>query len=104
MTDTVHCNLVTCYNENADLRAKNAELQKQVDELTDKLGKVLLGIKADEVLIARGVEKSIKDTANEIFKYFENSFSIYYPHGQIPYSFYQAVLEEIATRKGVEVE
>lgn len=33
----VHCNLVTCYNENFDLKAKNAELQKQVDELTEEL-------------------------------------------------------------------
>lgn len=26
----INCNLVTCYNENADLKSKNAELQKQV--------------------------------------------------------------------------
>ena len=32
----VNCNLVTCYNENADLKAKNAELQKQLDELKER--------------------------------------------------------------------
>ena len=42
------------------------ELQKQVDELTDKLGKVLSGIKADELLVAKGVEQAVKDTAKEI--------------------------------------
>lgn len=53
------------------------ELQKQVDELTEKLGKVLLGVKADELLVAKGVEQAVKDTAKEIFqmlkKYFGNS-------------------------------
>lgn len=42
------------------------ESQKQVDELTDKLGKVLLGVKADEMLVAKGVEQAVKDTAKEI--------------------------------------
>ena len=41
------------------------ESQKQVDELTEKLGKVLLGVKADEVLIAKGVERAVKDTAKK---------------------------------------
>ena len=33
----VSCNLVTCYNENADLKAKNAELQKQINEFQEKI-------------------------------------------------------------------
>ena len=49
-----------------DLEKQNAELQKQVDELTDKLGKVLMAVKADELLIAKGVEQAVKDTAKEI--------------------------------------
>lgn len=48
-----------------EVKAK-AELQKQVDELTDKLGKVLLGVQADELLVAKGIEQSVKDTAKEI--------------------------------------
>lgn len=59
-----------------------AELKKQVDELTDKLGNVLLGIKADELLVAKGIEQAVKDTAKqykdfmilsiaEMFKYCE---------------------------------
>lgn len=58
-------------NEYLDIVAKQAltdyqNTQVQVDELTDKLGKVLLGIKADEVLIAKGIEQAVKDTAKEI--------------------------------------
>ena len=49
---------------------ENAELQKQVDELTDKLGKVLLEIDIDEMLVAKGVEKAVKDTAKEIIEKF----------------------------------
>ena len=49
-------------------RAREEELQKQVDELTDKLGKVLSGIKADELLVAKGIEQAVKDTAKEIFE------------------------------------
>lgn len=32
----VNCNFVTCYNENADLKAKNTELQQQVDKLKEE--------------------------------------------------------------------
>ena len=45
---------------------KNAELQKQVDELQDRLASVLVGIKADELLCAKGVEQAVKDTTKEI--------------------------------------
>lgn len=51
------------------LQCDKAELQKQVDELTDKLGKVLLGVKADELLVAKGVEQAVKDKAKEILQY-----------------------------------
>ena len=50
------------------------ESQKKVDELTEKLGKVLLGVKADEVLIAKGVEQAVKDTAKEILDDLRNIF------------------------------
>lgn len=49
-----------------ELANKNAELQKQVDKLTAKLGKVLSGIKMDELLVAKGIEQAVKDTAKEI--------------------------------------
>ena len=42
-----------------------------MDELTDKLGKVLLGIKADEILVARGIYQAVKDTAKEIYEILE---------------------------------
>lgn len=38
----IHCNLVTCYNENFDLKAKNTELQKQVNELKKELEKAYI--------------------------------------------------------------
>ena len=58
-------------NEYLDMVAKQAltdyqNTQVQVDELTEKLGKVLSGIKADELLVAKGMEQTVKDTAKEI--------------------------------------
>lgn len=53
---------------------QNAELQKQVDELTDKLGKVLSGIKMDELLVAKGIKQAVKDTAKEILDDLRNIF------------------------------
>lgn len=53
--------------------ARTAEFQKQVDELTDKLGKVLSGIKADELLVAKGIEQAVKDTAKEILHLIKSS-------------------------------
>ena len=60
-------------NEYLDMVAKQAltgyqNTQVQVDELTEKLGKVLSGIKADELLVAKGIEQAVKDTAKEIFE------------------------------------
>ena len=62
-------------NENGQLKAYNwglegreQELKQQVDELTDKLGKVLSGIKADKLLAARGTVRAVQDTADRIFR------------------------------------
>lgn len=105
------------------LRKENAELQKQVDELTDKLGKVLLGIKADEVLVAKGIEKAVeeqiedmcldcpyklkfieiekqavKDTAKEIYLWLREKDK----RGMtVPFN---TVLRQLKERFGVEVE
>lgn len=81
-----------------ELTVENAELQKQVDELTDKLGKVLLGIKTDEVLVAKGVEKAIKDTAKEILQKIMNI--IKKSNGFLA----EEVIRIMAKQNGVEVE
>ena len=74
--------------------------QVQVDELTDKLGKVLSGIKADELLAAKGVEQAVKDTAKEIAtELLETKIKI----GNDYYVFANNI-KVIAKRKGVEVE
>lgn len=64
----VNCNFVTCYNENADLKAKNAELQKQVDELKEENTELY---KEHTTLIAGSILKQkdiAKDTAKEILQ------------------------------------
>ena len=75
-----------------ELTGRNEELQKQVDELTDKLGKVLLGVKADELLIAKGVEQAIKDTAKEIYDLMVGEYESYIDTD---------IAREIAERYGV---
>lgn len=87
-------------------KEQNAEMQRQLEALTDKLGKVLLGIKADEVLIAKGVEKAVKDTAKEIFtelkvkKQYE-----YVAYADDEYCVSQYEIEKLfKERYGVEVE
>ena len=75
------------------------QYEKQVDELTDKLGKVLLEIDIDEMLVAKGVEQAVKDTAKEIFTDLLKEFSLRKSCGNA-----DVVVREIATRKGVEVE
>ena len=77
----VNCNFVTCCNENADLKAKNAELQKQVDELKEER------------------YYTEQDTAKEIFTDLLKEFSIRKSCGNA-----DVVVREMATRKGVEVE
>ena len=82
------------------------ELQKQVDELTDKLGKVLLGVKADEVLVAKGVEQAVKDTAREILGEISESDILVVntqEYGEIEVVPMER-LKEIIKQKGVEVE
>ena len=58
----VHCSIADCYKENYELRTKNTELQKQMDEL-----------KANQIIECHGmlkgcdiVKQAVKDTAKEI--------------------------------------
>ena len=60
------------------------ELQKQVEKLTDKLQKVLLGIKADEVLVAKGIEQAVKDTVKEMIEEIDNVKEIF-PNDTVGY-------------------
>ena len=83
-----------------EAKEKNAELQKQVDELTDKLGKVLLGIKADELLVAKGVEQAVKDTAKEIY----TQVLEWLPIGEDYSVFIDNIEMWLKERYGVEVE
>lgn len=102
--DTItHIDLCT---ENFLLRKQNAELQKQVDELTDKLGKVLSGIKMDELLVAKGIEQAVKDTAKEIYSEIDDSDILVLEtqeYGEIEVVSMER-LKEIIKSKGVEVE
>lgn len=62
----VNCNLVTCYNENFELKAKNAELQKQVNTLKTENTELH---KEHTTLIAGSILKQqdiVKNTAEEI--------------------------------------
>lgn len=91
-----------------ELTVENAEIQKQVDELTDKLGKVLLGVKADEMLAAKGVEQAVKDRTKEIYHLID-MFPIPTRKGQQRYATgfengLTAIKLKIAERFGVEVE
>ena len=73
--------------------------QKQVDELTDKLGKVLSGIKMDELLVAKGIEQAVKDTAKEILQ------ELWLETEAIENDeWVREKIKEIAERKSVEVE
>ena len=105
-------------NEYLDMVAKQAladyqNTQVQVDELTDKLGKVLSGIKADELLTAKGIEQAVKDTEKEILQEVENLLhecAIEYANaGHKDYfgvceNISWKVIRKIAKEKGVEVE
>ena len=82
-----------------ELEAKNAELQKQVDELEEEYENMQAEIVATE---ERRLQ-AVKDTAKEWYG-IVNYFSLYYPHGQIPYSVFEERLNEFAKSKGVEVE
>ena len=103
-------------NEYLDMVAKQAladsqNTQVQVDELTDKLGKVLSVIKADELLVSKGIEQAVKDTAKEIFtQIFESC--VFSCKGNEDYKKgfldaleqYDKQLRDLAKKKGVEVE
>lgn len=74
-----------------ELTVENAELQKQVDELTKPL--------YDEDLFNLGYARAVKDTAKEIFTDLLNEFSKRKSCGNA-----DVVVREMASRKGVEVE
>ena len=49
-------------------------------------------------------EEVRKETAKEIFKSFENAFSLYYPHGILTYEDFQNHFMYLAKQYGLEVE
>ena len=51
----------------------------------------------------RKAEEVRKETAKEIFKSFENAFSLYYPHGILTYEDFQNHFMYLAEKYGVEV-
>lgn len=64
----VNCNLLTCYKENADLRAENAELQKKMGKLNAEnieLYKEHTALIAGSILAKQNIAK---DTAKKIFE------------------------------------
>ena len=81
-------------------KAKAVELQKQVDELTDKLGKVLSTVGIDEYKQSKAIEQAVKDTAKEILK----TIKLNGTFGYGGYVIYDSTIERIAERYGVEVE
>ena len=94
------------YRHCAEVEKQNAELQKQVDELTDKLGKVLLEIDINEMLVAKGVERAVEDTAKEIYKEIGKGDILVVQtqeYGEIEVVPIER-LKEIIKQKGVEVE
>ena len=52
----------------------------------------------------RKSEEIRKETEKEIFKSFENAFSLYYPHGILTYEDFQNHFMYLAKQYGVEVE
>ena len=98
------------YKHCAEVEKQNAELQKQVDELTDKLGKVLLGIDIDKMFVAKGVERAVKDTAKEILQMLYDDRNGYWDSCDCGKdetywrdNSIQGTLNEIKERYGVEV-
>ena len=85
-------------------RYKNAELQKQVDELTDKLGKVLSTVGIDEYQQSKAIEQAVKDTAKEILqeivKLRKEEHGIYYS----AYDYAIEIGKRVRKKYGVEVE
>lgn len=79
--------------ENANLTVENEVLQSEKENLmrTVEEGR-------------EEIESARKETAKEIFKSFENAFSLYYPHGILTYDEFQNRFMYLAKQYGVEVE
>lgn len=88
------------YNEAKDLRRKNAELQKQVDELTSRKNgwKRLYFRKLEEC------QQAVKDTAKEILGEIDLFFKGTTFRKGYEFKKIEAKIKEIAERFGVEVE
>jgi hypothetical protein len=106
----VNCNLVTCYNENAELKAKNAKLQKQVYELKEQFLSTCENchLKKDIELLRYQKEQAVKDTAIKCMTDIEDCINgmldgeRYMTKNEVEY-----LLEHILNKKqeyGVEVE
>ena len=82
------------------LTAKNKQLDRDNKHIFKELKEVYKELE-DSV---EEENQAVKDTAKEIFTKIDNAFSLYYPHGQIPYSVFQETIKKLAKQKGVEVE
>lgn len=88
------------YNEAKDLRRKNAELQKQVDELKAKLQCPTDITEAVKPFVNEAVKDTAKEILGEIDLFFKGTtFRKGYEFKKI-----EAKIKEIAERFGVEVE
>ena len=54
--------------------------------------------------LEKKLQRERNETAKEIFKSFENAFSLYYPHGILTYEDFQNHFMYLAEKYGVEVE
>ena len=61
-------------------------------------------IRVDMEYLDHELAKTRKETAKEIFKSFENEFSLYYPHGILTYEDFQNHFTYLAKQYGVEEE
>lgn len=64
--------------DNAEMRRRNAELQKQVDELTDKLGKVLSTVGINEYQQSKAIEQATKDAVKDLLIEFNEWINEHY--------------------------
>jgi hypothetical protein len=60
------------------MRRRNAELQKQVDELTDKLGKVLSTVGIDEYQQSKAIEQATKYAVKDLLIEFNEWINEHY--------------------------
>ena len=89
----------------------NQDLKKQVDELTEKLGKVLSTVGIDEYQQSKAVEQAVKDTAKEILQWLKAKVIMTeIPHGSEPCEedveavMWWQIEEHFKKKYGVEVE